>query len=300
MTADDIALLYSQLTQQGSTENNAGQGLSTAANVVNGISKAASFVPVVGSAVAGIGGIISGALEAGAASKQKSQGAADIQKALNMSPKPLPNEFNQKLTADEMAANSPAPGLQQYHDALSNSFAMHLRSIYNNSRNGAQAVSAAATALGFDNESLSKLYADSLQYQAKQSEAARKDLWDIGQYKYQAQKDLFNDWQKPLLEQGTALQNAATANNMKGLTDIVGSASKGIASGINYGFHDMLNKYTNTGTTTKATTTNPVAANGLDNVAYSPSNVPDQNSQINLPNQYNPIWDTTLGNGQYN
>ena len=287
-----LEMMYNLLNQSGSTDNNAGQGLATAGNVVSGISKVAGFIPGVGSAIAGVGGIISGALETAAANKQKAQGAADIQKALNMTPAPIPTEIKQKQIADEMAANSPMPGLQQYHDALANNFAMHLRAIYNNSRNGGQAVSAAATALGFDNESLSKLYGDSMQYQAKQAQAARNDLDEIGKYKYQAKQDLYNNWQKPLLEQGTALQNAATANNMKGLTDIVGSASKGLSGGIQYGmFQGMLDKYTKK--QYNAPTQN-------DNFDYTPA-APNTNTgtAISLPNQYNPIWDTTLGNGQY-
>lgn len=212
-----------------------GQTTSTVLGSAAGIASAFGPIGAIVGGVLGLAGGITAGVEDAKAAKLQKKAAKEAQDAANGMTYNINPAFRQKAAADQQAANSPTPGLSQYHDILANNFANHLRAIHNNSVNGAQAVNAIATSLGFDNESYAKLFADNAQYQAGAAKTARQDLWDIGLQSEQAKENLFNNYQKPLFQQATALTNAATANKNTAIKTIVGSigtAAVGIGSSI--------------------------------------------------------------------
>lgn len=272
--------------QQGGNQtqstNTAGQGEMQAAGIIKPVTGMLGAIPIAGPIISGVGSLVSMGLQMSAADKQKSQAQSDLAAAKNMKPLPLPKEMLDKARADQFAAGSDAPGLQQANDALANDFATHLRAIQNNSRNGGQAAHAIATALGFNNESLSKLYANNMAYKAAAAKTARQDLWDIGLKKQGAQQTLFDNYQKPLFQQATALQNASTANRVGAGSGIANALSTIATSALKMSsFDQMIESYTNPNSMTgagKTDTATPVELTGTDM-------------------QYNPVWDTTLGGG---
>lgn len=277
--------MYSAMNQQGGTQtpqaNTAGQGQMQAANIIKPVTGAMSAIPIAGPIIAGVGSIVSMGLQMDASSKQKQQAQADLSAAKNMKPLPLPKEMMDKARADQFAAGSDAPGLQQESDALASDFATHLRAIQNNSRNGGQAANAIALALGFNNESLSRLYAKNTAYKADAAKTARQDLWDIGLKKQGAQQTLFENYQKPLFQQATALQNASTANRVGAGSGIANALSTIGTSALKMGaFDQMLDSYTNPNAVATAGKTADVAA-PVELTGTTP--------------QYNPVWDTTIG-----
>src|ERR1019366_592583 len=153
LTFSQLMAMYNQQSQQQNqpadqTEGNQAANLKKTAGTVGAIGGAVALglqaIPVGGTiagAVVGAGtAIASGVMDLVASGKQKQQAASDLAAGKAMKAAPLAPGLIQKAQADQMAADSPMPGWTQYHDALANSFAQHIRSIYNNSRNGGQAV----------------------------------------------------------------------------------------------------------------------------------------------------------------
>lgn len=265
LSYDQMMQMYQSMNQtapqQTPTVNQAASNEQTAASIIKPVTGMMGAIPIAGPIIAGVGSLVSMGLQMDAAGKQKSQAEADLKAAKNMKPAPLPKEFMDKARADKFAAGSNAPGLEQANDALANDFAQHLRAIHNNSRNGGQAAHAIATALGFNNESMAKLYATNMAYKAKAGETARQDLWDIGLKKQGAEQTLFENYQKPLFQQATALQNASTANRVAGASGLANAISTIGSSAMKLGaFEQMLQGYTSPAETTANEAVSPTSS----------------------------------------
>ena len=222
-TQDQVQAMMQMLYGNGAATNTAGQGEKTAGGVIGALSPALGAIPFVGPAIAGIGSIVSGALEAGAANKQKQQAAKDIAAANAMKAGALPSGLTQHVTADEMASLSDKPGIGEAKDALAQNFVAHMKAIQASSSSGAQSVNAISQALGINGENLNKLMADNADWKAEHAQKFRDDLWNLGEAQHRNIQEMFQNYQKPLYEQATALGNAATANKQTAANTIGGS-----------------------------------------------------------------------------
>lgn len=269
--------------------NNAGSGEKTAGGVIGAVGGVASMIPGYGTAIGAGLGLVSGLLESDAASKQKDQAAADLAAAKAMKPAALSPRFREKTLADQMAATSDMPGWGQAHDLLLQDFATHLRAIHNNSLNGGQAVNAIALSLGLNNDSMSKLFAENAAYRGGVAKDARNDLWALGLQEHQGEQELYTNYQKPLFEQATALQNAGTANQHNAINTITGALSTGSAGVLgqvnkNQAWEQVM-AYLKGGPQTPKGGLNANAGSDADN-SYAPAS----------GSQGNPLWDYSLGN----
>lgn len=194
----------------------------TAGSVIKGVGPLLGMVPYVGpllSMAASIGG---GALEASAAKKQAEQAAKLRKQTDAMQPGQLQPEYYKKFVGDQALALGGLPGIDLYKDWLAGNMATNMRSIKENSPNGASAVNAISLALGGQNAAINKLGMADAEYRAKYNDAALSDLWNIGDKK-QGLVDANNQRKQLGYSQANNLEAAATGNKQTAWNTILGS-----------------------------------------------------------------------------
>lgn len=194
----------------------------TAGSVIKGVGPLLGMVPYVGpllSMAASIGG---GALEASAAKKQAEQAAKLRKQTDAMQPGQLQPEYYKKFQGDQALALAGLPGIDLYKDWLAGNMATNLRSIKENSPNGAASVNAISLALGGENAAINKLGMADAEYRAKYNDAALSDLWNLGDKK-QGLVDANNERKKLGYAQANNLEAAATGNKQTAWNTILGS-----------------------------------------------------------------------------
>lgn len=220
---------------EASAESGIGKGLKASSSLFG-------LVPYVGpllSMAASIGG---GALEASAAKKQAEQAAKLRKQTDAMQPGQLQPEYYKKFVGDQALALGGLPGIDLYKDWLAGNMATNMRSIKENSPNGASAVNAISLALGGQNAAINKLGMADAEYRAKYNDAALSDLWNIGDKK-QALVDANIERKKLGYAQANNLEAAATGNKQTAWNTILGSIGS-TATELTKNFENDQNKLT--------------------------------------------------------
>lgn len=200
------------------------QGQKTAGTVIKTVAPLLSAIPYVGPFVSLAAGIGGGLLEADAAKKQAEQGANERNQADNLMKAPARPEFRQKYNAEQALALGDAPGLEQYKEWLEGNMAAHIRTIKENSPNGASAANAISLLLGQTDQATNQLGADNIKYKASKTETALNDLWNTGLQEHGLEQE--RDAKKAsMYQQANALETASTANKQTAVNTITGLVS---------------------------------------------------------------------------
>jgi len=264
----------------------AGNSLSTAGGVVSSVSPILGAVPIVGSALSGIGTIVGGILQQKGAEEQARQAAKVRKDALATKTGAMRPEYLAKLKMDKGLALGKVAGYETSKNLLEEQTANSLRSIQDSSPNGAATVAAISAALQQKNANENQLSIRNEEFKNAANQTVSQDLQMLGD-KGVALEDKRDQWKREGLTAASAFDNAATANKMNAANTIISglsSTAAGIGKSVqNNAYMKQLSDIYGSGAVGKTDETTPTNSTvGGGSLMTSPTTgfAPDQQQKL--------------------
>lgn len=202
-------------------------GLNTAGDILNTGAGIAGMIPGYGTAISAALGVVGGFMKKGAAAEQASRAAELRQQANSVQKMPLRQEYLKSLKAQQMAALYGLPQYNQRVQQIDTGIANNIRAIKESSPSGAATLATISAVLNNANAAKNNLAIQDADMQMRKQQQVANTIWNTGD----KQMDLvgLQRQDRAALNQGAMnLENAATANKIGAIDEILASVAGGV------------------------------------------------------------------------